>query len=316
MTCLALARNLTRVPRPDAVLAAEYVSAAVVAAYYPTVPVVFTTPGNVYERIAVSNPYDWSTTQVYRLATAVANRRCAHVIAISRYMRDWWIRSGAPAERTTVIPHGTDVEYFRPVPGARARLGIAETEQTILYVGRLSREKNVDLAIRAVAALAEGRPHLRMRIAGTGPLEASLRQLARELGVADRVLFLGWIDRAQIPLHYSAADVFLLPSHSEALGRVILEAMACQCFVAAPAVSGPPDVITDGVTGALLPPNDVAAWHEPLARALDDASWRMTISAAARRHVEAHYAWPVIARRIRDEALGPAIEFVRRSRVG
>jgi phosphatidylinositol alpha-1,6-mannosyltransferase len=277
---------------------------------------VFTTPGNVYERIAVSNPYDWSTTQVYKLATAVAGRRCAGVIAISRYMRAWWIASGAPHERITVIPHGTDAEYFRPVPDARARLGIPEREQMILYAGRLSPEKNVELAIRVVAAQVADHPQLRLRIAGAGPIEGSLRQLAAELGVADRVLFLGWVDRALLPVYYSAADVFLLPAHSEALGRVILEAMACGCFVAAPDVSGPPDIITDGVTGALVRPRNVSAWRAILARALDDGRWRCSVAAAARRQVETHYAWPVIARRIRDEALAPAIELARARRAG
>jgi glycosyltransferase involved in cell wall biosynthesis len=314
MTCLALARNLAKAPRPDVVLAAEYVSAAVVAAYRPSLPVVFTTPGNIYERIAVSNPYDRSTTEVYKLATALAIRRCAGVIAISRYMRDWWIRTGAPSERVAVIPHGTDAEAFRPLPGARSELGIPENEQTILYAGRLSPEKNVELAIHAVAAQVDNHPHVRLRIAGAGPAEGSLRQLASDLGIADRVIFMGWIDRARLPLYYSAADVFLLPAHSEALGRVILEAMACGCFVAAPDVSGPPDVITDGVTGVLVRPHEVTTWRGVLARALDEPSWRRTIAAAARREVEARYAWPVIAGRIRDEALWPAIDFVRRGR--
>jgi glycosyltransferase involved in cell wall biosynthesis len=306
LTCLALARGLGRARSPDVVFAAEYVSAPLVALLRPDLPVTFTTPGNIFERIhRRSNPFDPSTTQVYKLAALIAARRCAHVIAISRDMRDWWTRSGAPPERVTVVPHGVDVRLFQPRPDARAQLGIAADEETVVYAGRLSPEKNVGVLVRAVAELAPRRPRLRLRVLGRGAAEDALRTLVGQLGVEGAVSFGGWVDRERLPLYYSAADLFALSSTSEPLGRVLLEAMACGAPVLASAVGGPLDVIEPGRTGLLLDPHDVAGWRSAIERALDDPAWRRQLGAAGLAEIQTRYAWPVVARRLRDEIFEP-----------
>jgi glycosyltransferase involved in cell wall biosynthesis len=314
LTCLALARGLGRVRAPDVVFAAEYLSAPLVALLRRDLPVAFTTPGNIFERIhRRSNPFDPATTQVYKIAALVAARRCAHVIAISRDMRDWWLRTGAPSERITVVPHGVDTRLFQPRPDARAQLGIPAEQEAVVYAGRLSPEKNVAVLVQALAGLAPRRPRLKLHILGRGVSEPGLRALVGQLGLEQVVAFRGWVDRAQLPAYYAAADLFALPSTSEPLGRVLLEAMACGTPVAASALGGPLDVVDPGRTGLLIAPHDIAGWRSAIERVLDDGAWRRSLGQAARAKVEREYAWPVVARRLRDEVFEPV---ARRTRIG
>ncbi len=314
-TCLALARAIRHAGSVDVVFCAEYISAPVAALYYPSLPVVFTTPGNIYERLAYSNPYDWSTTQVYKLAAKASVRYCHRVVAISQHMAEWWERTGAAPRQIVVVPHGTDTAVYYPRAGARARLGIPSEHKVVFYAGRLSVEKNLPTLMAAVAELAPSRPALHLYLGGTGPEDAALRRLAAELGIADRVQLVGWIDRQQMPDYYSAADVFALPTTNEALGRVLLEAMACGTMVVASSFAGPRDIVDDGVNGVLAAPTDARAWTRALAHALDDDAWRRQLADAGRRTVLERFDWPVIARRMRDEVFAPAARCAERVRL-
>lgn len=313
-TCFALSRALHNLPTADVVFAPEYLAAAVVALMHPGLPVVFTTPGNIYERIQHGNPYDWATTQVYKWAARTASRRAARVIALSEHMRQWWKRTGAPEERIAVLPLGVDAALFRPHASARAQLGIPATEETILYGGRFSVEKNLPTLLNAVARLAPDRPELRLRLLGGGPAEPELRKLVRELGLEERVHFGGWAERATMPLHFSAADVVALPSTSEPLARVLLESMACGAFPVASSAGGTPDVVQHEVNGLLVEALDVDAWHRSLARALDDPSWRRRLAARASKKVRAEFDWAPISRRLRTEVLEPVVREARARR--
>ncbi len=302
------ARMLRRIPAPEVVFAPDFVSGGIVAWLAPTLPVVCTTQGNIHERIATqSNPFGVMRTQVYKLATRMAVRRCAHIVAISAAMGDWWIRSGAPPGRISVIQRGTDVTFFRPEPAARDRLGIAAGIELVLFAGRFSLEKNVPVLLRAIAALAPRRPALRLHLCGVGPDEDALRELVRALRLESIVTFAGWATRERLRDYYGAADVFVLPSISEPLGRVVLEAMACETFVIATDRGGPADVITHEATGLLLPPHDADAWRAAIARALDDPPWRKERAAAGRAAVAARFSWPTIVRRLREDVFPRAI---------
>jgi glycosyltransferase involved in cell wall biosynthesis len=306
LTVLTLARATVRVPRPDVVFAPEYISIAALGLCYPRQAGVFTTPGNIFERITHGNPYDWSTTQVYKVAALTAARRAARIVALSQQMRYWWMRTGAPDERVAVIPLGVDLGIYRPLEGARARLGIPADEETVLYAGRFSIEKNVPTLIQAVAALAPRRPRLRLRLLGSGPDEAALRDLVARLGLQSVVTFVGWIPKDQVPDYYRAADVFTLPSTSEPLARTLLEAMACGTFVLSSASGGTPDVIRSGENGLMVDAPDVRAWEGGLERAFEQPEWRERLAERGRVEARERYNWPTITRRLREEAFGPA----------
>lgn len=304
------ARELLRIPSPDIVVTPDFVSGGIAAFLAPKVPVVCITQGNIYERITTnSNPFGWPRTQVYKLATHLAVKNCAHIIAVSAAMGDWWIRSGSPPNRTSVIPLGTDVAFFRREPEARKRLGIEKSVELVLFAGRFSKEKNVPLILRAVAALVPRRPALRLHLCGVGPDENDLRSLVRKLNIESIVTFAGWADRDRLRDYYSAANVFVLPSISEPLARVVLEAMACETLVLATDVGGSSDVITDEKNGLLLPPDNVEAWRAAIARALDNPAWRLEQAAAGRTAVAERFSWATVIRRFREEVFPRAVLF-------
>ncbi len=124
------------------------------------------------------------------------------------------------------------------------------------YVGRLAPEKGLDVLLRAIRTL----PDVTVVLVGDGPDRPRLERLGRELGVSDRVCMPGWV-RDPRPW-YPGFDVFALPSRSEALGIAAIEAMLATLPVVASRVGGTPEVVVDGGTGILVPPDD----HEALAR--------------------------------------------------
>ncbi len=301
LTCLTVSRAAARIPGVRIVYAADYIAPAVMNVCYPKRSVTFTTPGNIFERIENGNPFDWSTTQVYKIAALITARRAAHVVAVSRDMRSWWLRTGTPTNRISVLPWGVDTQLFSPDPNARPRLGIPEDEESVVSIGRLSVEKNIDTVIRAFADVASNRPRARLHIIGRGPEETRLRSLVNELGIDGRVSWLNWLDRAKVPDYYRIADVFVLPSTSEPLARTLLEAMSCGTFIVASNSSGTPDAVIPEVNGLLVPPRDVGAWQAAIERALQNPDWRRARGAEGRKMACEKLAWPIIARRLRDE---------------
>ena len=185
---------------------------------------------------------------------------------------------GADAGRIAVAPIGVDGERFRPLDRveARGRLGIPPDEESLLYVGRLDAIKGADVLLRALGLMAE-RPRLRLRIVG-GEVDtdyaAGLRALASELGVAGRVTWVGLVSNDELPWHYAAADMLVVPSHSESFSIVAAEAMACGTPVVASNVPGPASFIEDGVSGRLVTPGDAPALAAAITELLDDGELR------------------------------------------
>ena len=186
-------------------------------------------------------------------------RRADGIVAWTSFEADALVSMlGADAGRIAVAPIGVDAERFRPLDrlDARERLGISPDEESLLYVGRLDAIKGADVLLGAVGLMA-GRPRLRLRIVG-GEVDADygarLRGLASELGVTDRVTWVGLVSNDELPMHYSGTDVLVVPSHSESFSMVATEAMACGTPVVASDVPGPASFIEDGVSGRLVPP--------------------------------------------------------------
>jgi glycosyltransferase involved in cell wall biosynthesis len=293
---LAAWRVARRIPNLDAIHAPEYLTTGIIAPF-SGVPVLLTTPGNIYERIAHGNPFDPLTTQVFKLAARSSARWCALIDAISDEMEEWWRRSGAKPSNLTVIPYGVDIMRFRPVDNARDILRLTSDSRVILYPGRLSPEKRVDMLIRLLPAL--GRNDVSLHIAGDGPLRAELESLARRLGVADHVRFLGQVALAEMPLWYSAADVVILPSTSEGLPRVMLEALACGAPFIGTRITGVVDVIRDGENGLLVDPNDDAALLAATQTMLSDEPYARRLGARAHDDIRSSYDWSSITGRLR-----------------
>jgi glycosyltransferase involved in cell wall biosynthesis len=286
----------------DFIHAPEYISTGIIA---PTssVPTVLTTPGNIYERIASgNNPYDPSMTAVLKACAHVSARRCLMISAISRDMERWWRQTGTPAERVEVIPHGVDTAVFHRMEHAAHDLGLATDRSHLLYVGRLSSEKNVSLLIRAIAELDKDNlaSMFQLHIVGSGPKEQELRTLVAEFGLETRTVFHGRLPLEELPRWYSAADAVVLPSVSEGLPRVMLEAMACGTPFIGTRISGVVDHIRDGENGFVVAPNDVHALAVRLNLVREQPIHVRQVGRNGQDYVDRELTWPLVVRRFRD----------------
>ena len=212
-------------------------------------------------------------------------------------------------QRLRVVHLGTDPDRFRPgrdPTELRQRLGLPDGGiRWLLTVARLTPHKGVDTVLHALPAILERAPDVRYAVAGNGVARELLEDLARELGVADRVSFLGTIDERDLPALYNLASVYVGASRRaervgvEGFGISLVEASACGLPVVAGNSGGIPDAVRDGETGFLVPPEDPAALAGAVSRLLADRALAQRIGAAGRRAVETYYNWDRVVRDFR-----------------
>ena len=190
-------------------------------------------------------------------------------------------------EKCRVIPIGIDLERFRKSPDVETKAREIREEygsRIVLFVGRLSKYKGVDVLLKAMKQI-DGR----LLVAGRGEEEDRLRSLAGSLGLGERVAFLGEIHSRDFPDYLHACDVLVLPSVSrnEAFGVIQLEAFACSKPVVSTALeTGVRYVNRDGETGLLVPPGDAAALADAVNSLLADEALRQRMGAVGRARVE------------------------------
>jgi len=213
------------------------------------------------------------------------------VVAVSPKLVDHCARHGVNPDRLTYIPNAIDsAEYqrTRSTANAKTQLGLTQDTCAIGVMGRLSTEKGVDRAIRMMPALIAAHPHVELHLVGDGPERENLERLAEKLGVADAVHFWGW--QAQTKQLYEAMDLLLLPSRTEGLPNVVLEAMAMGVPVAATNVGGVSDLLDRGTCGLILP-NVEARWADRLAPLLSQPSLLKTYASAAHERVQSAFSF-------------------------
>lgn len=239
----------------------------------------------------------------FRHVERVLGRRTARVIAISDAVGAFAAaRGGVPPERVRVVHYGMDAVPVAARPGA---IDVPAGARVLLALGRLVEQKGHDVAIRAMPAVLRDHPEALLVIVGDGPLRPQLAALARELGVAHAVRLPGrsddvaaWLARAELLVH---------PSRWEGFGLVLLEAMLAGRPVVASAVSAVPEVVEDGVTGVLVPPDDAAGLGAALAALLADPARARALGAAGLRRARAEHSVDRMAERtlaVYREALG------------
>ncbi len=246
--------------------------------------------------------------RLYRPVFGLLAPHIRRVIATSPEYLDSSVFLAPYWDRSTVIPFGVDLDDFAlrvgevdQVQALRQRHG----ERTILFLGVLRYYKGLGVLIRAMARVTG-----RLLIAGQGPQRAALEALTRELGLTDRVSFLGEVSESERRRLLHACDVFVLPSidRSEAFGIAQLEAMACgKPVVSSDLPTGVRLVNQDGVTGRLIAPGDRDALAGALNQLLEDDVLRGGLGKAARLRVEQEFtAERMIARTLAlyEEALG------------
>lgn len=185
-----------------------------------------------------------------------AAAQAAGLLAVSLALRDDMIALGMPAERIGVHYTGLDREKFHPVERGAARalvsampnLGIWSEGPLLVTPGSLIPRKGQRLVIEALTRL----PDARLALAGAGTDEANLRALAKRLGVAERVHFLGLVGHDVLPHVLCAADVLVLPSASEGLANVWVEGLACGTPIVIPDIGGAREIVNDDSAGRIV----------------------------------------------------------------
>lgn len=218
--------------------------------------------------------------------------RCGGWIAVSESVRRDMIADGFAADRIRVIHNGVDPERFAPLSpsdrlAAREELGVAEHDTLLLAAGSLRHLKGCDTLLRALRMLVESHPATRLLVFGDGPERAALQALAADLGLQDRVGIRP--PTHHLPRYMAAADIFVHAARHEAYGLVVAEAQACGTPVVATCVGGVPEVLEDGKTGLLVPPENPGILAEAIGRLVVDDPLRHRLGAAARPHIVGHH---------------------------
>lgn len=258
------------------------------------IPYGLVTHGDIFDR--PRGTYDPRLTWFYQRMTPVAYRDADLVIALSPHMAAMAIKGGANKKKVELIPNGIDpAEIGLDSPLLKSRCRVTEYLE-LLYVGRLSTEKGVDILIEAAAVLkARGMP-FRLRIAGTGVSALCLQSLVSKLQLGDVIEFIGPIPRTGLGELYQSADVVCVPSRSEPFGLVILEAMAAGTAVLGTNVGGIPYIVNDGVTGVLCAPNNPVAMADALGRLVSEVGAIQRLGTAGHQHVMREFTWEHVGR--------------------
>ena len=185
-----------------------------------------------------------------------------------------------------IIPNGVDGSRFDTAPRDWSA-------PRLLSAGRIVYQKGLDLGLRALAQLKDLDWH--WSIAGDGPQMEPLQSLARELGISERVTFLGWQSKEDLAQAYQQANLFLFPSRHEGMPNAVLEAMSSGLPVVATRIAGSEELVLDGETGLLVPSEDVDALRDALRTVLSDAVLREKMGTASRLRVEREYSWESVA---------------------
>ncbi len=226
---------------------------------------------------------------VARARNTVCMAFVRRILAVSGYVRERLIVSDhVPPAKVMVLYNGVELGRFRPVRDSdaaiRRHLDIPPEHEVVTCVGQLIDFKGINHLIDA-AHLLRRRQALTVLIIGDGDRRLALTEQVRRLGLEEKVLILG--KRDDVELLLAASDLFVCPSvWDEALGYVILEAMAAGLPVVASRVGGIPEVVREGETGLLVPPGDAEALAGAIASLLDDPGRRGRMGQAGRRIIE------------------------------
>lgn len=238
----------------------------------------------------------------------LTGRVCHRTICVSEAVRERLVSEwGYPARSTITIRNGVDLHRYSKIENGssfalRRELGISEAEPIVLCVARLSEEKGVSVLIEALWSVEKGGLRFHSIIVGDGPLRTKLEKRAAELGLRSRITFMG--HQEDVRPYYAAATICVLPSLSEGLPLVLLEAMASGVPCVVTQVGGIEEVVTHGVDGFIVPPRSPDAVSGAIRCLLENEPERARIAAKARMRVEGAFDIDITARKIQAVLFG------------
>jgi len=273
------------------------------AAHFAHVPVVVHTIHNLPFRASEHAHVNRLYVAIERLTTPITHA----VLAVSAENIGECLRHGIGTRaQYRVVYSGLELERYRVASSqteARARLGLPEASAVVGWFGRFNHQKDPFTFIRAARQVSEGFPGVRFVVCGDDPLGEDLapavHDLVRELGISDRVHFLGF--RSDLPMVLHAVDVVMHSSRYEGMGRTVCEALLCERPVAGTAVDGMREVIVSGVRGGLLvPPGQPTALAGATLALLRDRERARALAAAGSAWVQANLSAANMVRGIVD----------------
>jgi glycosyltransferase involved in cell wall biosynthesis len=260
------------------------------------IPLVVSVPGSDAQ-VAAQNP-------LFRRMARFAFDQAALLTANSESLRDAVVALGANPAKFDMIIYGTDPRALRPqsagVAQRRAELAIPTDATVLLCVGRMVYKKGFDDLIRALAISPLNERAVVAVMVGQGDQWLEWQQLGQQLGVADKLRWLGNVPKDRIVVDYNLADVLVMPSVSkpaDGLNVCVLDAMSCGKAVVASTVAGNALAVMDGVTGFLVHEQAPAELAAALTRLVDDPTLCQPMGAAGRARIEEELGWPHLARR-------------------
>ena len=217
-----------------------------------------------------------------RFSTSQCNDVDAIVVpstAMLKTLREYGVEAKAE-----IIPTGIDLDKFNCGDGDafRKKHGIDKSRPTLVHIGRIAHEKNIDFVVEMLVEVKKQIPDILLIIAGQGPAESHLHKLVNALGLKDNVLFIGYLDRnTELKDCYRAGDIFVFASRTETQGLVLLEAMALGVPVISTAVMGTRDILLEEM-GSIIANEDVGDFSHKVVKTLQDPQMREALSVEAK----------------------------------
>lgn len=228
-------------------------------------------------------------SRFHRMLTTFVVNRSDRIIARSEEMKDILVELGSADQKTIVIGAGIDTSFFTPIDknDARRTLGLPIDERFVLYAGRLHKMKG----LLEVYECARRMPDIQFLFVGDGPAKTNLKNC----------IFVGEVSHKMMPSWMSAADLLVLPSHSEGLPNVVMEALSCGIPAVVTDVGGNLELVTDGESGFLVPVGDVNALVRRIRQLLEDEELRERMGRFAREEMTRKYERDIVMSKLKEE---------------
>ncbi|HFC10636.1 MAG TPA: glycosyltransferase family 1 protein [Candidatus Kaiserbacteria bacterium] len=237
--------------------------------------------------------------------------RTAGVIqVISRYLASWPEKRGSDSS-VVLVRNGANPRDLKEdsskedIIAVQKKIGKKDGDVWIVNTSRMVHQKGIDTTIEALTHLPA---YVKFLAVGDGVDATKLKELATRLGVADRVVFTGQVDRSEVTLYRKACDIFVAPSRSEGLGNAFVSALASRLPLVTSGVGGIADYAIDGETAWIVHPDDPQALAQKIKEVMDNPEKAHKISEHARSIVENEYDWDKIATQMRERVFNPVLK--------
>lgn len=252
----------------------------------------------LFERVAKFIRYrPWLNRHI--IEEQLVYNRVDKLLCVAQQLKDELIELyGIPSEKIHVIYNGV-VKDFCAAP---ENSGSSEPIR-LLFVGRLAGGKDLSPVIASMLIIVKEHSGAKLLIVGDGPLRDRYERLVTELDLSDNVHFIGYVERDALIKHYRSSHIFIFPSCSEGLPKVVMEAMACGKPVIASDIPGVRELVEHGSNGLLVPEETAACWAEHILQLLGDEETRKAMGERNRGLMMDEFSWESVARRCKEAYL-------------